>query len=176
MRRYERLSPLAPARRPLTDLKEVGALLAGAAALGPVSRRCVGPYPFDGPDTAGGTPAARVVGRRGHVLGVNALTYGVRSDWLTDVNTHPQVRSGDCVVAFSRRDVHALRSRIEASGRHRCSVVYGALPPDARQQQASLFNTPRTGYNVLAASDAIGQARGQGLAQGRASRTDAGAG
>ncbi|PSC71108.1 ATP-dependent RNA helicase mitochondrial [Micractinium conductrix] len=89
VRRYERLSPLAPARRPLTDLKEV--------------------------------------------------------------------RSGDCVVAFSRRDVHALRSRIEASGRHRCSVVYGALPPDARQQQASLFNTPRTGYNVLAASDAIGQ-------------------
>ncbi|EFN55101.1 hypothetical protein CHLNCDRAFT_135006 [Chlorella variabilis] len=67
-----------------------------------------------------------------------------------------QVQRGDCVVAFSRRDVHALRQEIEGYGQHRCCVVYGALPPDARQLQASLFNTPRTGFNVLAASDAVG--------------------
>lgn len=88
VRRYERLSPLAPARRPLACLS--------------------------------------------------------------------QVQRGDCVVAFSRRDVHALRQQIEAGGEHRCCVVYGALPPDARQQQAALFNTPRSGYSVLAASDAVG--------------------
>lgn len=35
-------------------------------------------------------------------------------------------------------------------------MVYGALPPDARQQQAALFNAPRSGYGVLAASDAVG--------------------
>jgi hypothetical protein len=44
-----------------------------------------------------------------------------------------QLRKGDCVIAFSRREVHALRQQIEAQGRHRCCVVYGALPPDARQ-------------------------------------------
>ncbi|KAL4452034.1 hypothetical protein ABPG75_007696 [Micractinium tetrahymenae] len=66
------------------------------------------------------------------------------------------VRRGDCVVAFSRREVHALRQRIEGHGQHRCCVVYGALPPDARQQQAALFNAPRSGYGVLAASDAVG--------------------
>ncbi|KAL4437560.1 hypothetical protein ABPG77_003541 [Micractinium sp. CCAP 211/92] len=67
-----------------------------------------------------------------------------------------RTRAGDCVVAFSRREVHALRRRIEAHGQHRCCVVYGALPPDARQQQAALFNAPRSGYGVLAASDAVG--------------------
>ena len=34
--------------------------------------------------------------------------------------------------------------------------MYGALPPELRAQQAVLFNTARTGYNVLAASDAVG--------------------
>ena len=65
-----------------------------------------------------------------------------------------EVQRGDCLVAFSRREVHALRQEVEGHGRHRCCVVYGALPPDARQQQAQLFNTPRTGFNVLAASGA----------------------
>ncbi|KAL4857153.1 DExH-box ATP-dependent RNA helicase DExH16 [Chlorella vulgaris] len=67
-----------------------------------------------------------------------------------------QVRSGDCVVAFTRRDVHAVRQEVESHGRHRCCVVYGALPPNARQLQAALFNASRTGFNVLAASDAVG--------------------
>jgi ATP-dependent RNA helicase SUPV3L1/SUV3 len=30
------------------------------------------------------------------------------------------------------------------------------LPDQARTQQATLFNGPRTGFNVLAASDAVG--------------------
>lgn len=80
VRRYERLSPLQPARRPLADLS--------------------------------------------------------------------QIQRGDCVVSFSRRDVHAVRQEIEGHGRERCCVVYGALPPEARQLQASLFNTPRTGEGV----------------------------
>ncbi len=32
----------------------------------------------------------------------------------------------------------------------------GSLQLQARTQQASLFNTPKSGFNVLAASDAIG--------------------
>ncbi|KAI7835705.1 hypothetical protein COHA_010398 [Chlorella ohadii] len=67
-----------------------------------------------------------------------------------------QVQRGDCVVSFSRREVHAVRQEIQSHGRERACVIYGALPPDARQLQASLFNTPRTGYNVLSASDAVG--------------------
>ena len=109
-------------------------------------------------------------------------------------------RRGDCLVAFSRRDVHSIKRQVEAGARHSCCVVcpfpkprscsrqatkpnaaddfpvrpvpccswahrgrrmlvwqvYGALPPESRAQQAVLFNTDRTGYNVLAASDAVG--------------------
>jgi ATP-dependent RNA helicase SUPV3L1/SUV3 len=66
------------------------------------------------------------------------------------------VQRGDCVVAFSRRDVHALRHEIEAATPHRACVVYGALPPDARRMQAQLFDTPRSGFGVLAASGGVG--------------------
>lgn len=59
-----------------------------------------------------------------------------------------QVQRGDCVVSFSRREVHAVRQEIQSHGRERCCVIYGALPPDARQLQASLFNTPRTGEGL----------------------------
>jgi ATP-dependent RNA helicase SUPV3L1/SUV3 len=67
-----------------------------------------------------------------------------------------KVRSGDAVVAFSRREVHSVRREIESMAGRRCAVVYGSLPPDARSQQALLFNAPRTGVNVLATSDAVG--------------------
>ena len=67
-----------------------------------------------------------------------------------------RLRSGDAVVAFSRRRVHALRAEIEALGQHRVAVVYGALPPGPRRMQAARFNEPRSGVGVLAASDAIG--------------------
>lgn len=40
--------------------------------------------------------------------------------------------------------------------KHRCCVVYGALPPETRTQQAKLFNEQDNGYDVLVASDAIG--------------------
>lgn len=47
---------------------------------------------------------------------------------------------GDCVVAFSRREIHQLKKDIEAVTPHRCAVVYGSLPPDARKEQARIFN------------------------------------
>lgn len=67
-----------------------------------------------------------------------------------------KAQAGDCFIAFSRREVHALRHQIEATSGKRCAVVYGSLPPAARSQQALLFNKPRSGVNVLAASDAVG--------------------
>ena len=60
------------------------------------------------------------------------------------------------MVAFSRKDIYALKAQIEAQTPHRCAMVYGRLPPETRAQQAKLFNTPGSGYDVLVASDAVG--------------------
>ncbi|BDA48563.1 ATP-dependent RNA helicase SUV3L, mitochondrial [Coccomyxa sp. Obi] len=72
---------------------------------------------------------------------------------LTSLKT---VRRGDCLVAFSRREVHAIKRAIDSHGAFKSCIVYGALPAEARTAQATLFNAPRTGFNVLAASDAVG--------------------
>ena len=67
------------------------------------------------------------------------------------------VRAGDCVVTFSRDDIHAVKRLIEeAKPGTKCCVVYGTLPPETRAEQARLFNAEGNGYDVLVASDAIG--------------------
>ncbi|KAJ4823930.1 hypothetical protein Tsubulata_009764 [Turnera subulata] len=66
------------------------------------------------------------------------------------------VRSGDCVVAFSRREIFEVKMAIEKHTNHRCCVIYGALPPETRRQQANLFNDQDNEYDVLVASDAVG--------------------
>ncbi|KAI4352583.1 hypothetical protein L6164_006820 [Bauhinia variegata] len=67
-----------------------------------------------------------------------------------------KIRSGDCVVAFSRREIFEVKLAIEKQTNHRCCVIYGALPPETRRQQAGLFNDPNNEYDVLVASDAVG--------------------
>lgn len=66
------------------------------------------------------------------------------------------IRSGDCVVAFSRSEIFEVKLAIENSTNHRCCVIYGALPPETRRQQAQLFNEPNNEFDVLVASDAVG--------------------
>ncbi|KAJ4752832.1 ATP-dependent RNA helicase [Rhynchospora pubera] len=66
------------------------------------------------------------------------------------------MQSGDCVVAFSRREIFEVKLAIEKSTKHKCCVIYGALPPETRRQQASLFNNQDNEYDVLVASDAVG--------------------
>lgn len=66
------------------------------------------------------------------------------------------VRSGDCIVAFSRREIFEVKLAIEKFTKHRCCVIYGALPPETRRQQATLFNEQDNEYDVLVASDAVG--------------------
>ena len=39
------------------------------------------------------------------------------------------VKSGDCVIVFSRRQVFKTRLKIEAATGQKCAVVYGNLPP-----------------------------------------------
>jgi ATP-dependent RNA helicase SUPV3L1/SUV3 len=66
------------------------------------------------------------------------------------------VQAGDCIVAFSRKDIFDVKREVELATNHKCCVVYGALPPETRTQQAKLFNDPNSGYDVLVASDAVG--------------------
>lgn len=51
---------------------------------------------------------------------------------LTSLKT---VRRGDCLVAFSRRDVHAIKRAIDSHGAFKSCIVYGALPDEARTAQ-----------------------------------------
>lgn len=66
------------------------------------------------------------------------------------------LRKGDAVVSFSRVNLHTLKAGIEKTTGKKCAIVYGALPPESRAQQAALFNDPDNDYDYLAASDAIG--------------------
>eukprot|EP00980_Cylindrotheca_fusiformis_P018029 scaffold5767_cov92-Cylindrotheca_fusiformis.AAC.1 len=67
-----------------------------------------------------------------------------------------KVQPGDCVVAFSRNDIFAIKREIETSTNYKCCVIYGKLPPQTRADQARLFNDQDSGYDILVASDAIG--------------------
>ncbi|VEU38083.1 unnamed protein product [Pseudo-nitzschia multistriata] len=74
----------------------------------------------------------------------------------TKTGSYRNVQKGDCVVAFSRNDIFAIKREIESLTDHRCCVIYGKLPPQTRADQARRFNDPDSGYDVLVASDAIG--------------------
>ena len=39
------------------------------------------------------------------------------------------VRPGDCVVAFSRQRIFQIKAEIERKTKHKCSIIYGGLPP-----------------------------------------------
>lgn len=66
------------------------------------------------------------------------------------------VQPGDCVVAFSRRELFQLKRDIEVKTGQKCCIIYGQLPPETRSQQARLFNARDNEYNILVASDAVG--------------------
>lgn len=66
------------------------------------------------------------------------------------------LRKGDCLVVFSRKEIHAFKTEIEKKTGRRVAIVYGSLPPETRASQARLFNDPENDYDYLVASDAIG--------------------
>jgi ATP-dependent RNA helicase SUPV3L1/SUV3 len=67
-----------------------------------------------------------------------------------------ELEKGDCIVAFSIRDLHEIRRKIENITGKKCAIVYGGLPSEVRAKQAKLFNDPNNDYDFLVASDAIG--------------------
>ncbi len=65
-----------------------------------------------------------------------------------------RLHPGTALIAFSRSGVLGLKEQIERATGQRAAVLYGALPPEIRRQQAALFASGEAPY--LAASDAIG--------------------
>ncbi|KAL6452335.1 SUV3 ATP-dependent RNA helicase SUV3 [Candida maltosa Xu316] len=65
-----------------------------------------------------------------------------------------ELKKGDCLVVFSKRKIMDYKCKIEQQTSLKVGVIYGALPPEIRSQEAYKFNTGE--YDVLVASDAIG--------------------
>ncbi|KAK4686122.1 ATP-dependent RNA helicase SUPV3L1/SUV3, partial [Tremellales sp. Uapishka_1] len=66
------------------------------------------------------------------------------------------VEPGDCIVTFSRTNIFSVKKLVEAKAGKKCAVVYGALPPETRAEQAKDFNDENGRAEVLVASDAVG--------------------
>ncbi|MXV36096.1 MULTISPECIES: helicase-related protein [unclassified Saccharibacter] len=64
-----------------------------------------------------------------------------------------ELRAGDALIAFSRREVLDLRAELMSHNR-RVAVIYGALSPEVRRAEAARFN--RGDADILVATDAIG--------------------
>jgi len=63
------------------------------------------------------------------------------------------LRAGDAVIAFTRRDVLAWKETLDERGMT-SAVIYGALGPDVRRAEAARFRSGAA--DVLVATDAIG--------------------
>ncbi len=63
------------------------------------------------------------------------------------------VKKGDALIVFSRKDVHSVAAELQEDG-IKCSIVYGSLPYDVRHREAGKFADGET--DVVVATDAIG--------------------
>ena len=63
------------------------------------------------------------------------------------------IHKHDALIVFSRRNVHAVAGELRTMG-IKCSVIYGNLPYDVRQEEARRFRDGET--DVVVATDAIG--------------------
>ena len=62
------------------------------------------------------------------------------------------VRKGDALIVFAKARVHAVAAELKRKG-FRVSLIYGALPPDVRRDQAQRFSDG--GSEVVVSTDAI---------------------
>ena len=62
------------------------------------------------------------------------------------------VRPGDALIVFSKARVHAVAAELKSKG-YKVSLIYGALPPDVRRNQADRFHRGET--EVVVSTDAI---------------------
>ena len=68
--------------------------------------------------------------------------------------TIDDLERGDCIVCFSKPVILDMKAHVEKQTGLKCAVIYGALPPETRAQEAQRFNDGE--YDVVVASDAIG--------------------
>ena len=62
------------------------------------------------------------------------------------------VRPGDALIVFSKARVHAVAAELKTRG-YKVSLIYGALPPDVRRNQADRFHQGET--EGVVSTDAI---------------------
>lgn len=68
-------------------------------------------------------------------------------------NSLKDVQKGDALIVFSRKSVHSVANDLKKMG-VKCSIIYGALPYDVRQNEANKFANGTT--DVVVTTDAIG--------------------
>lgn len=66
---------------------------------------------------------------------VEVMKDALNGDWK-------QIQKGDCVVAFSRQNIFAIKDKIEKETGLQCAVVYGALPPGQCCASRKYFKFP----------------------------------
>lgn len=71
------------------------------------------------------------------------------------VEKFENVRPGDCIVCFSKRDIYYISRQLEVMNKE-CAVIYGGLPPGTKLAQAAKFNNPNDPCKIMVATDAIG--------------------
>lgn len=63
------------------------------------------------------------------------------------------IQKGDALIVFSRKNVIACAADLQKKG-YRCSVIYGALPYEVRQNEVNRFLTGET--DIVVSTDVIG--------------------
>ncbi|GKV52915.1 hypothetical protein SLEP1_g59466 [Rubroshorea leprosula] len=69
---------------------------------------------------------------------VEVQTYGRLSPLVpleVSLGSFSNIKTGDCIVTFSRQQIYKFKKQIQDRGKHLCSVVYGSLPPETRTRQ-----------------------------------------
>ena len=66
---------------------------------------------------------------------------------------YQDLRADDALICFSRKSVLSTAALLEKNG-FRASVIYGALPPEARRNEVRKYTSGET--NIVVATDAIG--------------------
>lgn len=160
---YSSFSPFLSLRRPLGRW-QVGVVdeiqMIADESRGWAWTRALMGLPADEIHVCGDAAAIPIVTRIAQLLGEEVEIHDherlkplyVLDEPLKDVT---KAEPGDVIVAFSRSDIMTYKRKIEDSLSRRVALIYGALPPRARAQQAKLFNHKDTEYEILVASDAI---------------------
>jgi ATP-dependent RNA helicase SUPV3L1/SUV3 len=84
-------------------------------------------------------------------LTVHSLERYVPIEPLTQPLTLGEIEPGTALIAFTRRDVLALKAELE--GKYRVAVIYGNLTPEVRREEARRFRSGQA--QVLVSTDAI---------------------